>query len=92
MIKDDGVFHLAVVTSPLQFEDDPIMGLQVNAVRRMGVGLRLHHPLRGMATVSQCQRNRMIPAGIRAALQLQKLRTSIWQGIMPSGKRFNAYH
>ena len=27
----DGIFHLAAVTSPPQFEDDPLMGFEVNA-------------------------------------------------------------
>ena len=33
----DGVFHLAAVTSPPQFEDDPLYGFQVNAVGTLNV-------------------------------------------------------
>lgn len=33
----DGIFHLAAVTSPPQFEDDPISGFQVNAVGTLNV-------------------------------------------------------
>ena len=33
----DGIFHLAAVTSPPQFEDDPLYGFQVNAVGTLNV-------------------------------------------------------
>jgi UDP-glucose 4-epimerase len=33
----DGIFHLAAVTSPPQFEDDPIYGFQVNTVGTLNV-------------------------------------------------------
>ena len=33
----DGVFHLAAVTSPPQFEDDPLYGFQVNAVGTLNI-------------------------------------------------------
>lgn len=33
----DGVFHLAAVTSPPQFEDDPLYGFQVNALGTLNV-------------------------------------------------------
>ena len=33
----DGIFHLAAVTSPPQFEDDPLSGFQVNAVGTLNV-------------------------------------------------------
>ena len=33
----DGIFHLAAVTSPPQFEDDPILGFQVNAAGTLNV-------------------------------------------------------
>ncbi len=33
----DGVFHRAEVTSPPQFEDDPILGFQVNVAGTLNV-------------------------------------------------------
>jgi nucleoside-diphosphate-sugar epimerase len=33
----DGIFHMAVVKSPLQFEDDPLYGFQVNAKGTLNV-------------------------------------------------------
>ena len=33
----DGIFHLAAVTSPPQFEDDPLYGFKVNAVGTLNV-------------------------------------------------------
>lgn len=33
----DGIFHLAAVTSPPQFEDDPLYGFQVNAIGTLNV-------------------------------------------------------
>ena len=36
----DAVFHLAAVTSPPQFEENPLYGFQVNAVGTLNVFLR----------------------------------------------------